>query len=106
MKGFAENTIPQRQYENIKVRYYFENETEKEEALEACISDCIKYKDVVGDRIRESANLVTLMEPEEVVKFYNLPAGTKLKRVFNKDTNEHLYFDMKSGIHYNHPTKE
>ncbi len=54
MKGFIENTIPQRQFENIKVRHVFESQEEKEEVMEQIIQDCIKYKDIVKRRIDAS----------------------------------------------------
>lgn len=47
MKGHIESTIAQRQYENIKTYYEFNNEAEKEEAIQAVIADCIKYSGIV-----------------------------------------------------------
>jgi hypothetical protein len=47
MKGKVENTIPQRQYENTRITYYFENDSERKEAIEKSIQDCIKYSGLV-----------------------------------------------------------
>ena len=47
MKGTIENTIPQRQFENIKTKYEFTNEQERQEAIENSIQDCIKLANIV-----------------------------------------------------------
>jgi len=52
MRGKIENTIPQRQYENLRTTYYFETEDERKEAIETSLQDCIKYAGIVG-RLKE-----------------------------------------------------
>ena len=51
MKGKVENTIPQRQFENIKTTYYFENEEERRTAIEMSIMDCINYSHIVPIKV-------------------------------------------------------
>ena len=43
VKGRIEATIPQRQFENLRVCYEFEGEEEKKIAYKAIINDCLKY---------------------------------------------------------------
>jgi hypothetical protein len=43
MKGKIECTIPQRQYENIKITYEFDGEVEKKQAIDLIIMDCAEY---------------------------------------------------------------
>lgn len=47
MRGKVENTIPERQFENIRTTYYFENEEERIQCIDRSIQDCIDYKDIV-----------------------------------------------------------
>ena len=55
MKGKVENTIPQRQFENMKTTYFFESEDERQEAIQNSIQDCIKLGGIVPK----------LMDPEK-----------------------------------------
>jgi hypothetical protein len=48
MKGKVENTIPERQFENIRTTYYFDSEEERILCIERSIQDCIQYKDIVS----------------------------------------------------------
>jgi hypothetical protein len=53
MKGQIETTIPQRQYENIKITYYFDGVFEQKEALEQAIKDCINLYNRVQLEIKK-----------------------------------------------------
>ena len=55
MRGTVETTIPQRQYENIKTSYHFEDSLERNEAIAQAIEDCITLKDIVAFRIKQTA---------------------------------------------------
>ncbi len=53
MKGHVSTTIPQRQYENLKITYYFENESERQVAIDSAITDCKQYKNCVKDVVEK-----------------------------------------------------
>jgi hypothetical protein len=48
LKGKIETTIPQRQYENVKTTYYFNNDEERQMALDRAIDDCL----VLNNKVR------------------------------------------------------
>lgn len=47
MKGIIDCTIPQRQFENIKISCEFNNETEYNEALDRIINACVHLNGIV-----------------------------------------------------------
>lgn len=59
MKGQVENTIPQRQFENIKTTYYFENEAQRAEAIKQSVTDCIKLNNIVEKRLNPEKSEVS-----------------------------------------------
>ena len=85
MKGKVENTIPQRQYENIKTTYYFENEEERDVAIKSSIADCIKYRDVVSAELnkRQKPDLSTVEQKLGVTDVFTL-AGIKYRKIKGK----------------------
>lgn len=59
MKGKIEVTIPQRQFENIKITYLFENKEEFEKMKKESIESCLKLHHIV------SRTAVKLNNPEK-----------------------------------------
>jgi len=56
MKGKIETTIPQRQYENLKISYEYESEEEKEAFIQTAIEDCVKYHHAVSTKAIDIAD--------------------------------------------------
>jgi len=52
LKGKIETTIPQRQYENVKTTYYFDNDEERQMAIDRAIDDCV----VLNNKVRSISN--------------------------------------------------
>jgi len=72
MRGHIETTIPQRQYENLKINYEYENEEEKNKCIKVAIEDCIKYHHAV---VSESLKVAPRVAP----------AGSKLLDIDHSD---------------------
>lgn len=68
MKGKISTTIPQRQYENLKTTYYFENEEERKHAIETAIQDCIEYKDYIHKNVHQQTSEAGDKEQEYFTK--------------------------------------
>ena len=80
MKGKVENTISQRQYENIKTTYYFENEEERKQAIERSIQDCLDYSHIVHTKAEERKAQAQPKPDNPIIKGHGktpLPEGTK-----------------------------
>ena len=72
MKGKVEATIPQRQFENIRMTYEFNNDLERVEAINKTIDDCIHFNNIVGKKAvdkakREIAKKKTKVDPSDEI---------------------------------------
>mgnify|MGYP001356897761 CR=1 FL=1 len=76
MKGKIENTIPQRQFENIKITYDYETKAEYYLAIEQAIEDCLRLHNIVGRKAKliEEQNINNSIRKSDAWKI-----GTKLE---------------------------
>jgi len=56
LRGKVQITSPQRQFENLKITYEFENEAEKEDAVNAAMDDLIIYHNMAGRKANAYSN--------------------------------------------------
>ncbi len=80
MRGKIETTIPQRQFENIKITYEFNNAEEYLSARAKAIEDCIELKDIVTKKLKA----LEVIEAQKTVQKTSTPSdawktGTKLE---------------------------
>ncbi len=104
MEGFAEATIPERQFENIHIRYNFVNLTEKERAIEQLIQDCIDLHQKVS-RIAVTKNTTEeqkeadyfLSEQKELEKMEGILPDSKFGVTEHK-TIDSISFRKRKGV--------
>lgn len=71
VSGEVSATIPQRQYENIRVTYKFTNKVERLVAFQDIINDCITYHHIVSKKAKELNDVDSPKGPNSGKEFYD-----------------------------------